>query len=589
MGIIGANGAGKTTLFKILTRELTYESGNVYITPDKRVGILEQLPVYELHLTVREVLWQAFEHLEQMSKKIKEYEKLMETSTDKTVLAEYSALLQGFEFSGGYEMDVQYAKMTNGLNIPKEMQERPFMSLSGGEKTRVNLAKTMLLGTEILLLDEPTNHLDIASVEWFEDYLANFRGAAVIISHDRYFLDKTTNVTMEIENGVLRSHPAPYTEYMDKKQQEIELQEAAKARQDKEIARLEFTIDRMKGWGLGNKKVMKRAFSMEKRLNRIERIDSVKKAHKIKGKFSGATRTGDEVFYIDNLSIGYDAPLISDFTALVLRGERVAILGDNGCGKTTLLNTLQDVHKPLLGKIIDGAGLKIGILPQEIVFANAERTVLDTMLYETTMSVGESRNRLGAYGFRGDDVFKTVDVLSGGEKTRLKLCIFMHEEINTLFLDEPTNHLDILAREWLEDALYDYSETMLFVSHDRYFIDKFATRIWMVENGRVTDFLGGYDEYLAHNKRMAEVAQAQNRAQSSKKPKKEQKSNEYNDKRVKKQLGIQAQELEREISEIELRIEENAADYEMLGGLMEKRELLENELLVIYSQLDTFG
>ena len=476
VGIIGANGAGKTTLFKVLTGELDYDDGVLY-KADKKIGVLDQLPVYPENMTVREVLWQAFSEVEKIAARLKELENLMRVVSTRDIMDEYQALTEKFELMDGYNCEVLYSKMTNGLDISKEMQARTFMSLSGGEKTRVNLAKTMLQGTEILLLDEPTNHLDLESLNWLENYLSTFKGAVVMISHDRYFLDKTTNITIEIEDGKNRVYNGSYSQYMEQKEKELEELYEAQKRQEKEIARLEFTLNRMKGWGLGNSKLMRRAFSLEKRINRIERIQTVRQAHKMKGKFSVASRTGDEVYYIEKLSVGYDRPLIENLTALVLRGERVAIIGENGCGKTTLLKTILGHMEALSGRIVEGAGLKVGFLPQEVKFDHEERTVLDTVLYETKLSTADSRQRLAAYNFLGDDVFKEVSVLSGGEKTRLRLCLFMNDQINTLFLDEPTNHLDMLSRQWLEDSLEEFTETMLFVSHDRYFINKFATRI----------------------------------------------------------------------------------------------------------------
>lgn len=590
VGIIGINGAGKTTLFKILTGELDFDSGVVHASA-KKIGILDQLPVYPSHMTVAEVLWQAFAHLEVMSTRMKELEKLMEVVHTKEVLDEYAQLQQRFELEHGYDAQVLYAKMTNGLKIPKEMQERTFMSLSGGEKTRVNLARTMLLGTEILLLDEPTNHLDLQSIEWLETYLETFKGAAIVISHDRYFLDKTTNVTIELEEGKSRCYNGSYTTYMEVKEQERQALEEAKKRQDKEIARLEFTVERMKGWGLGNKKVMKRAFSMEKRLNRIERIQVMRKQHKMKNKFSAASRTGDEVYYFDKVGIGYDSLLIEDFTALVLRGERIAILGENGCGKTTLLKTILGDRDAQRGKVVEGAGLRTGFLPQEITFDHPERTVLDTLLYTTNLPTADCRDRLGAYGFRGEDVFKTVGVLSGGEKTRLRLCVFMNDAINTLVLDEPTNHLDVLSREWLEDALDDFDVTMLFVSHDRYFINRFATRIWMVEDGRVTDFVGSYEEFVELRQRQEPTPKPKAEPVKPSEPKQEkkpQKGLSYNDKKRLRELELAVAKIEKELAFLETEADKHAADYEKLAQVLDAKEAAEISLLEHYEELDQY-
>ncbi|ODU56779.1 MAG: hypothetical protein ABT01_03300 [Clostridium sp. SCN 57-10] len=494
VSIIGPNGCGKTTLLKILAGALPYDGGSVSIPKNRRVGLLEQLPDYPPDVTVREVLWQAFAHLDEMSAALRALEQDMAEGKE-VDLARYATLQTAFETAGGYETDMRYAMMVSGLDIPPDMQQRPFMSLSGGEKTRVNLARIMLSGTDLLLLDEPTNHLDVDAIEWLEGYLKSFKGAVVIISHDRYFLDSATTRTLELDDGTITSWPGNYSVYVDRKRELAEQLEAAKKRQDREIERLSFAVERMKGWGIGNSKLMKRAFGMEKRLERIERIQTIRREHKMRNKFSTAERSGNEVYYIENLSAGYDRPLIEGFEATIFRGERIAIVGPNGCGKTTLLLTLLRELPALRGVIYEGVGVKGGYLPQTITFSRPDRTLLDTLLYETHASTQQARDRLAAFGFTGEEVFKTVSVLSGGEKTRLKLCLFMNTGVNTLFLDEPTNHLDILAREWLEDAVDDFSETMLFVSHDRYFIHRFATRVWEVTAGGVRDFIGTYEEY----------------------------------------------------------------------------------------------
>ena len=582
VGLIGQNGSGKTTLFGILTGKLEHDSGDIYINPRSRLGLLEQLPEYPDDMTVKQVLLSAFTHIFDIEKRLHELEKDMSPA----VIGEYSSLTAEYEALGGYEYMTSYNIMTRGLDIPEEMQQRPFMSLSGGEKTRVNLCRIMLSGTDILLLDEPTNHLDLETIGWLESYLKSFKGTAVIISHDRYFLDAATTRTLELEEGRITSYPGNYSYYIDRREEMREQLEQAKKRQDKEIARLEFTVERMKGWGLGNKKVMKRAFAMEKRLNRIERIETMKKQRKMTNRFSQAEASGDEVFNIVSLSSGYEKPLVEDFSALVLKGERIALLGPNGCGKTTLLKTLLGQMAPLSGVVMDGVNVKTGYLPQVVSFSNPERTLLDTLLYETSCTTQAARDRLASFGFRGEEVFKKVSVLSGGEKTRLKLCLFMSDSVNTLFLDEPTNHLDIISREWLEESIDDFSETMIFVSHDRYFINRFATRIWQIENGHITDLSGNYDEFV--RKRESERLRLQSAAAATEKkdkaPKKEKpKSGKPREKRM-REVRKAIRDKEARLAEIEDLMAQNPEDYMLLSELLAEKEGLEESLLELYEE-----
>ena len=585
--IVGPNGCGKTTLFKVLAGLLPYDGGQVSIARGRRIGLLEQLPDVPPELTVRQVLWQAFENIEQLGARLRAMEEDMAAGKEVDMRA-YATMQTAFEDGGGYDLEVAYQRMVSGLGIPPDMQTRPFMSLSGGEKTRVNLARIMLSGVDILLLDEPTNHLDLQSIEWLEDYLRAFKGTVLIISHDRYFLDRVTSRTLEMRDGSLTSYPGNYSEYVDRRDEMMELLEKQKKRQDKEIERLSFTVERMKGWGLGNKKVMKRAFAMEKRLQRIERIETIRRQHKMKNRFAEADRSGNEVLQIEGLSIGYDRPLIEDFSAMVFRGERIALLGPNGCGKTTLLTTLLRLQPALRGVFYEGTGVKEGYLPQVVSFDHPERNLVDTLLYETRADTQQARDRLAAFGFTGEEVFKTVEVLSGGEKTRLKLCLFMNTGVNTLFLDEPTNHLDILSREWLEDAIDEFSETMIFVSHDRYFINRFATRIWQVQDGRIRDFVGTYEEFRAVLAReAAQKAQhrpAETAVKAIKKDKPEKENLKLRQKQQRENLRRIAA-LEKELEEIEAEMAANPDDYQRLSELLARREQAE-ELLLLYEQTE---
>lgn len=591
--IVGPNGCGKSTLLKIIAGLQEHDGGVVAINKGSRLGLLEQLPVYDPDTTVREVLWQAFSYLEGMGDEMRRMEALMADGQE-VDLNRYSRLQTAFEMGGGYDLQVAYDRMTGGLKIDPDMQSRPFMSLSGGEKTRVNLARLMLSGTDLLLLDEPTNHLDMDSIEWLEGYLKSFRGTVLIVSHDRYFLDNVTNRTLELRDGMIVNWPGNYSYFTEKRDELARQLEAAKKRQDKEIARLEKAVGNLHLWAfMGNDALHKRAFSMQKRIDRMERIQTIRKERKMKNQFNLAAQSGEDVFAIENLSVGYDRPLVQDFTSMVYRGERIAILGPNGCGKTTLLTTLLHLMAPVAGRIYDGVGVQPGYLPQNVHFDHPERNLVDTLLYETNCSTQEARDRLASFNFKGEEVFKTVSVLSGGEKTRLKLCLFMYQKINTLFLDEPTNHLDILSREWVEDAIDDFSETMIFVSHDRYFIDRFATRIWLVEDGRITDFEGGYQDFRAQRLRMEQVEAARRekekkaeKAEKTKadKPKSDNVRSRENEKKKKeRQKKIAA--LEKQLETLE---EEMAAcpaeEYNRLAELFAQKEAAEEELLLLYEE-----
>ena len=592
--IVGPNGCGKSTLLKILAGLQDYDGGNVVINKGSRLGLLEQLPVYDPDTTVREVLWQAFSYLEGMAEEMRRMEALMADGQD-VDLNRYSRLQTAFEDGGGYDLQVAYDRMTGGLKIDPAMQERPFMSLSGGEKTRVNLARLMLSGTDLLLLDEPTNHLDMDSIEWLESYLKSFRGTVLIVSHDRYFLDNVTNRTLELRDGIMVNWPGNYSYFTEKRDELARQLEAAKKRQDKEIARLEKAVGNLHLWAfMGNDALHKRAFSMQKRIDRMERIQTIRQERKMKNQFNLAAQSGEDVFAIENLAVGFDKPLVQDFTSMVFRGERIAILGPNGAGKTTLLTTLLHLQNPMAGRVYDGVGVKPGYLPQNVHFDHPERNLVDTLLYETNCSTQEARDRLAAFNFKGEEVFKTVSVLSGGEKTRLKLCLFMYQKINTLFLDEPTNHLDILSREWVEDAIDDFSETMIFVSHDRYFIDRFATRIWQVEDGRIIDFLGGYKEFKEQRERQlqSEAAMREREKKAAKaekapkedKPKSENVRNRENEKKKKeRQKKIAA--LEKQLEQLESDMAAcPAEDYVKLGELFQQKEAAEEELLLLYEE-----
>jgi len=473
--------------------------------------------------------------------------------------------------------------VANGLDIPPAMREQSFESLSGGEKTRVNLARLILEDTDILLLDEPTNHLDLRATEWLEDYLLHFKGTVLAISHDRWFLDKTVQRCIEINEGKAELYSGNYSFYVQERQHRFEEKLKKYERDQAKIEQLTRAAEQMHLWAfMGMDKLHKRAFSMEKRIERLQQSEKPTEQKKLKVKFSEREFEGDEVLVADGLSKGYgDRMLFSDLELFVKGGERVALIGDNGTGKTTLLKLITGEEKPDNGYLYHGAAVRSAYLPQIVSFSDHSRSALDTMLYDCRCQPQEARDRLAAFGFRGESVFTPVGALSGGEKSRLKLCMLMGSEINFLILDEPTNHLDIASREWIEDALSDYQQTLLFVSHDRYFIEKFATRIWALGKDGITDFRGGYEEYRQWLERQAVFSQAERNIQKKTNVKK---ATTPNADRARSRLEKEIAKLESKIAEIDALAESFATDYQKLMELDSEKSALDEELLLLYEK-----
>ena len=583
IGILGHNGSGKTTLFRILVGEIDYDEGDIMIAPGKRLGLISQIPVYPPHYTTEDILKDAHRHLYRLSEKIEKLARDMEHDQSPALLAEYDRLSEDFRRLGGYDMEVDRNRVANGLDIPPAMREQSFDSLSGGEKTRVNLARLILEDTDILLLDEPTNHLDLHATEWLEDYLLHFKGTVLAISHDRWFLDKTVQRCIEISEGKAELYSGNYSFYVQERQHRFEEKLKKYERDQAKIEQLTRAAEQMHLWAfMGMDKLHKRAFSMEKRIERLQQSEKPTEQKKLKVKFSEREFEGDEVLVADGLSKGFgERSLFSGLELFVKGGERVALIGDNGTGKTTLLKLITGEEKPDAGYLYHGAAVRSAYLPQIVSFSDHSRSALDTMLYDCRCQPQEARDRLAAFGFRGDAVFTPVGALSGGEKSRLKLCMLMGSEINFLILDEPTNHLDIASREWIEDALSDYQQTLLFVSHDRYFIEKFATRIWALGKDGITDFRGGYEEYRQWLERQAVYSQAERNIQKKTAVKK---PGTPNADRARSRLEKEIAKLESKIAGIDAMAEEFATDYQKLMELDSEKAALDEELLLLYEK-----
>ena len=587
VGILGPNGCGKTTLFRILSGEYDYDEGEVMIAPGKRLGLISQIPVYPEGWTTEMVLKDAHRRLYRISERMDELTERMEQDQSPALLREYDKLQEDFRRLGGYEMDVDRSRVANGLDIPPQMLAQPFDSLSGGEKTRVNLARLILEDTDILLLDEPTNHLDLRATEWLEDYLLHFKGTVLAISHDRYFLDKVVQRCIEINEGKAEFYSGNYSFYVEERQHRFEEKLKKYEKDQAKIDQLTRAAEQMHLWAfMGNDKLHKRAFSMEKRIEKLSHTEKPKEQRKLNVKFKEREFVGDEVLVMEGLEKRYgERVLFSDLNMLVTGGERIALIGDNGTGKSTLVKLIMNLEKPDKGWLYLGPTVRTAYLPQLVGFSNEERSALDTMLYDCRCQPQDARDRLAAFGFRGEDVLTPVGALSGGEKSRLRLCMLMGGDINFLILDEPTNHLDIASREWMEDALSDYEQTLLFVSHDRYFIEKFATRVWELRGGQITDFRGGYKEFRAWRERQDLVIQIEKQKEKEqpkeKKPKPErQKNNDKAIARLEREIARQ----EEKIAELDSLAEQYGSDYQKLMEIQAEKDELDAALTELYER-----
>ncbi len=585
VAILGRNGCGKTTLFNILTGQMDYDEGEVYINPHKRLGLISQIPHFPEGFTVEDVLRSAYSHLTNTKRKMEQLEQAMSAGATTEQLREYDVLTNRFQSGGGYDMDVETDKVCNGLGITQEQRIQEFDSLSGGEKTRVNLARLLLEKTDILLLDEPTNHLDLRNVEWLESYINSFKGTVLTISHDRFFLDRVADRVIEIVDGHAEFYSGNYSFYIDEKQARFNLQLKQYEQEQAKLKQLGYTVERMKGWGINNRTLYRRAMSIQHRMERIRKTERPKTEKTMRATFGERDFSGDMVFTMKNVEKSFgDRTLFSDVELKVEGGERIALLGDNGTGKSTFIKCLLG-EETCQGKIQFGPTVKWGYLPQIIHFSHPERSLYDTMLYEKNCTPQVARDRLGAFLFQGEDVFKSVGNLSGGEQSRLRLCMLMDEKINLLILDEPTNHLDIASREWVEAAIEEFEGALLFVSHDRYFIEKFAERIWLLEDGGIRDFKCGYSKYrsiLEHEAMIKAPVQTAPKVKKEK-PKGGTKETEKLVRRLEREIEKQ----EQLVAQLDTAIEAAAADYQELTRLLGEKETAEAVLMDLLEQWET--
>ncbi len=586
VGILGKNGAGKTTLLRILTGELEADSGEVIIAHDRKIGLISQIPVYPSGYLVEDVLQSAFDGLRAIEQEMQDLTRAMEQAADAQLLRRYDALLAAFEAGGGYEMTTRTEKVLNGLGITKQLRARPFDRLSGGEKTRINLARLLLVDTDILLLDEPTNHLDLNAVQWLEEYLERYRGSVIAISHDRYFLDRVIARAIELRDGKAAFYAGNYSFYAVEKERRYLEQLRQYEKEQAKLNQLQEAADKLHLWAfMGNDKLHKRAFSIEKRMERLRQTDKPKTERKLTVKFGEKTFLGDDFFSVEKLRKSFgDITLFDNLDLTIEAGDRIALLGDNGAGKSTLLKILTEELRPDAGRLRKGPTVSMAYLPQQIHFSHPERSLVDTMLFETNCSTQEARDRLAGFHFRGEDVFKSVARLSGGEQSRLRLCMLMDSRMNFLLLDEPTNHLDLPSREWIEEAVEDFEGTLLFVSHDRYFIDRFANRIWTLENGVIQDFRGDYVAYQAMRERQKASPPP---PQSIQTPKEKPNKQTGGTKQLRKDLNAvekQLQKAEAQLSALAAEKERSSHDYQALEEIMAREQAAMQEYEALFTQ-----
>ena len=492
IALIGSNGCGKTTTLKIIMGIESYDSGNISIRKESKIGYLTQMPPKEDdNVSAKSVYLRGVQELIDLENKISDFVENMSSNEKDIKLLD--KLQEEFRISGGYCLKEKIEKIRNGFKITNELLDREYNKLSGGEKTLINLASIILSNPDILLLDEPTNHLDIDTLEWFEEYLSSYNGTVVIISHDRYFLDRTVNKIIEIENGNANIYHGNYSYYLKESEKRLMVEFQNYKNQQKEIKALKEAIERYKVWGAksDNPMFFRRAKAIETRLEKMEVIEKPKTKSELRINLNVEDRTSNRVMVISNLDLKIgNKELLRNSHMEVYYKERVCLMGKNGAGKTTLIkNILNNTHD----NIKLGTNIKIGYIPQEIRFDNEDLTIYEHMRKIFVGSESELRSKLNQFYFTADNIDKKVKNLSGGEKVRLKLLELILKNANFLILDEPTNHIDIYTREILEESLLAYDGTILFISHDRYFINKIATKIVMIENKEMITYNGNYD------------------------------------------------------------------------------------------------
>ena len=595
VAIVGVNGAGKTTLLKILTGEEHADSGNVILAKDAKLGYLRQINNVDSTLSIIDELYTVIEHILNMEKRMLEMQEQMQHLSGEALeelYSSYTALTHSYELMDGYAAKSKVIGILKGLGFDENDFDKKINTLSGGQKTRVFLAKLLLEEPDIILLDEPTNHLDLRSIEWLESYLLNYKGAVIIVSHDRYFLDKIVSKVIDIENAEVQMYSGNYSDFSAKKQMLLDAKMKEYLNQQQEIKHQEAVITKLKQFN--REKSIKRAESRQKQLEKIDRVEApITHIENMKLSLDISKESGKDVLTVHNLAKSFDEKhLFSNINFEIKRGERVAIIGDNGTGKTTLLKIINGLLEPDTGEVIYGSNVSVAYYDQEHQVLHMDKTLFDE-LSDTypDMTNTQIRNILAAFLFTGEDVYKKIADLSGGERGRVSLVKLMLSRANFLLLDEPTNHLDIVSKDVLENALNNFPGTVCYVSHDRYFINKTATRILDLTENRLLNYIGNYDYYIEKREAVEEAANLTNTEQAEKPADVSESKKEWIDNKTvqaqKKKVKNALNKCEKEISEIEDKLQavdeefanpENASNVGKLMELQKQKEALEKRL-----------
>lgn len=556
VGLIGPNGSGKSTLLKILANKLDHDSGEIFVEKNKKIGYLPQHYSIESSKNIYNEMLCVFKSLIDLEQKIADLEEKMKEPYDISnaeyhdkIIKNYTNAVETYTLKGGYVYKGEINKVLSGLGFNESDFNTPVNILSGGQKTRLALCKLLLVNPDILLLDEPTNHLDLNAIEWLEEYLKNHKGSILIISHDRYFLDSVTNRTMEISNNRLKSFDGSYTKFMEFKKKDYETELKAYSLQQSEIKRQEEIIEKYRSFN--REKSIKAAESRQKALDKIDKIDKpIIDSNSARIKFKASIKSGNDVLYIEDLSKSFDDMKLFDNINLdVKRGDKSAIIGENGRGKTTLFKIIMDDLPPNKGTKILGRNVFIGYYDQEQSDLDPNKTIIDEV-WDTfpNMTTTEVRNALASFLFTGDDVFKEISNLSGGEKCRINLLKLMLSKANFLLLDEPTNHLDIVSREALEDALLNYDGTVLVISHDRYFLNKVIDKIYELKKDEIKEYLGNYTYYIEKKENPSRFEASEENDGMTKTQIKIEKKKKREAEKEQKQIKMEAKNIEELIS-----------------------------------------